>query len=219
IDGPILEPAFESFVGMDPVPIVHGMTIGEYAKMINGEGWLNNGLTCKLTVITMKNYTKSTPYSLPIKPSPNLPNDKSINLYPSLCFFEGTTVNAGRGTSTQFQVFGSPNLDSTYFPYTYTPEPNAGSAHPKHEGELCYGRNLQHQPRLAKINLHWLIEAYHHSSKPADFFISYFQLLAGTDKLQQQIQNGLSAQAIKATWQDGLQRYDKMRQPYLLYAN
>ncbi len=217
IDGPILEKEFKSFVGMDPVPIVHGMTIGEYAQMINGEGWLPRGKRCNLTVIKMENYSKNRQYSLPIKPSPNLPNDKAINLYPSLCFFEGTPVNAGRGTSFQFQVFGSPYLDSTYFDFQYVPQPNAGSKHPKNEGKTCYGRDLRQHPPLHKINLEWLIEAYHHTADQSNFFTSYFTLLAGTDQLQQQIENGMTAQEIKRTWQMGLKKYNQMRQPYLLY--
>ncbi len=217
IDGPIMEKEHESFVGMDPVPVVHGMTIGEYAKMINGQGWLSHHERCKLTVIKMKNYTHQRAYSLPIKPSPNLPNDKAINLYPSLCFFEGTTINCGRGTTYQFQVFGSPNLDKNYFSFRYTPHPNTGSAHPKHEGKLCYGKDLRKAPTQHKINLHWLIEAYQHSTDQTHFFTAYFTKLAGTTKLQQQIKEGMTAKAIHKSWQKGLQKYNAMRQPYLLY--
>ncbi len=217
IDGPILEPAHRSFVGMDPVPVVHGMTIGEYAQMINGEGWLPNDLQCDLTVITMGNYTRDMAYDLPIKPSPNLPNAQAINLYPSLCFFEGTTVNAGRGTAHQFQVFGSPYLDVGYFDYSYTPHPNAGSAHPKHEGKLCYGRDLRNYPRLSKINLEWLIAAYQHTAHPEKFFTNFFTKLAGTTRLQQQIETGCSAAEIRQSWAKGLKSYKAMRQAYLLY--
>ena len=138
IDGPVLEKGFESFVGLHPVPIVYGMTIGEYAKMINGEKWLKNGIQCDLTVIPLENYTHEIPYSLPLRPSPNLPNDKSINLYASLCLFEGTNVNAGRGTENQFQVFGSPYLPSDLYPYSYTPVSNFGAKNPKYLGFLSF---------------------------------------------------------------------------------
>ncbi|MDT0295329.1 DUF1343 domain-containing protein [Mesonia ostreae] len=217
IDGPILEKKHQSFVGMHPIPIVHGMTIGEYAQMINGENWLANNLICDLMVIKMKKYTKQTSYSLPIKPSPNLPNDQAINLYPSLCFFEGSPVNAGRGTPHQFQVFGSPGLDSKYFDYQYTPQPNEGAKHPKNEGELCYGKDLTQEPLLSKIELKWLLEAYQHSSKKESFFTSFFSKLAGTQQLQQQIEKGWTAQEIRDSWQEGLKSYDAMRQNYVLY--
>ncbi|AVR45731.1 DUF1343 domain-containing protein [Christiangramia fulva] len=217
IDGPILRPEFKSFVGMHPVPVVYGMTIGEYAQMINGEGWLENGKKCDLTVINLKNYDHSKPYSLPVKPSPNLPNDLAINLYPSLCFFEGTNVNAGRGTNTQFQVFGSPSLDSTYFDYSYVPQPMAGAQHPKHEGEKCYGRDLTDHEKLEKLNLEWLLEAYEHSENKADFFNSFFEKLAGTDMLRKQVKEGLSAEAIQKSWQAGLEAFKNMRKKYLLY--
>lgn len=217
IDGPVLEEQYKSFVGMDPIPVVHGMTMGEYAKMINGEGWLKNEIHCDLTVIKMKNHTKGQAYSLPIKPSPNLPNDKAINLYPSLCFFEGTTVNAGRGTATPFQVFGSPDLDPDYFDFRYTPQPNPGAQHPKHEGALCYGKDLRQTEVLHRINLKWLITAYKHSKKEHEFFKPFFTKLAGTKKLQLQIENGLSAKAIRQSWRKDLQAYNAMRQNYLLY--
>lgn len=217
IDGPILEKAYESFVGMHPVPIVHGMTIGEYAQMVNGEKWLKNGEQCDLMVIMVENYTKAKPYSLPIKPSPNLPNDQSINLYPSLCFFEGTNVNAGRGTNKQFQVFGSPELDNDYYDFQYTPKPNDDAKHPKNEGKICYGKDLSQHKKLSSINLDWLINAYQHTAEPATFFNPFFSKLAGNKKLQRKIENGLSSQQIKATWQVDLQEYDTMRERYLLY--
>ncbi|WP_165499038.1 exo-beta-N-acetylmuramidase NamZ domain-containing protein [Gramella sp. KN1008] len=217
IDGPILEKEHKSFVGMHPIPVVHGMTIGEYAQMINGENWLGNGSKCKLQVIKMENYDHSMAYSLPVKPSPNLPNDKSINLYPSLCFFEGTNVNAGRGTSKQFQVFGSPFLDNEYYSYSYTPQPMDGAQNPKHKGTECYGKDLSKSPELNSINLEWLIEAYNHTSSKDEFFNQFFTKLAGTEKLQQQIEEGLSAEEIKKTWQTGLEEYREMRKKYLLY--
>ncbi len=217
IDGPIMEPEHESFVGMHPVPVVHGMTIGEYAQMINGEGWLENKMKCQLSVVEMENYTHDTKYSLPIKPSPNLPNDQAINLYPSLCFFEGTFINAGRGTEMQFQVFGAPSLPSSKYSFEYTPQSNEGAKSPKFKGQLCHGKDLRKEPRLNKINLEWLIEAYNANGKKNDFFNSFFIKLAGTDKLQKQIEQGLSAEEIRDSWKDGLANFQKIREKYLLY--
>jgi len=217
IDGPILEKEYQSFVGMHPVPVVHGMTIGEYAKMINGEGWLNKEVKCELRVIKMENYTHKTPYSLPVKPSPNLPNDKSINLYPSLCFFEGTIINAGRGTDMQFQIFGAPSLPASRYPFEYTPQANEGSKDPKFKGQLCHGKDLRKESRLSKINLEWLIGAYYANGMKKDFFNSFFVKLAGTKKLQQQIEQGRSAEEIRDSWKDGLEKFGKVREKYLLY--
>ena len=217
IDGPILEAANQSFVGMHPIPVVHGMTIGEYAKMINGEGWLKDKMKCELTVVEIENYTHDTPYALPIKPSPNLPNDQAINLYPSLCFFEGTFINAGRGTDMQFQVFGAPSLPASKYTFEYTPQSNEGAKNPKFNGQLCHGKDLRKEPRLNKINLEWLIYAYNANGKKKDFFNSFFVKLAGTDKLQQQIEQGLTAEEIRDSWKDGLARFKKIREKYLLY--
>ncbi len=217
IDGPIMESENQSFVGMHPIPVVHGMTIGEYATMINGEAWLKNKVKCKLTVIEMQNYTHKTPYALPIKPSPNLPNDKAINLYPSLCFFEGTFINAGRGTDMQFQIFGAPNLPASKYPFQYTPESNEGSKSPKFKGHLCQGKDLRNEPRLNKLNLEWLIDAYNANGKKKDFFNSFFVKLAGTEKLQQQIEQGVSAEEIRDSWKEGLSEFQKTREKYLLY--
>lgn len=217
IDGPILEPEYSSFVGMHPVPVVHGMTIGEYAKMINGQGWLANKLQCELTVIPIKYYDRNMEYSLPIKPSPNLPNDVAISLYPSLCFFEGTIVSAGRGTDMQFQIFGAPSLPSEFFPFTFTPRPNEGAKYPKFIGELCNGLDLRASKRRNKLNLEWLIEAYVGYGKKPDFFNAFFTNLAGTKKLQQQIEQGYTYPEIRATWLRDLDKFDGMRQPYLLY--
>ena len=217
IDGTILEIEHKSFVGMHPVPVVHGMTIGEYAHMINGEGWLANKVKCDITVIKVKGYTHQTEYSLPIKPSPNLPNDEAINLYPSLCFFEGTFVSAGRGTEMQFQVFGAPSLASERYSFQFTPQANEGAKYPKFKGELCYGKDLRASKRLDKLNLEWLIEAYVSNGKKKDFFNDFFTKLAGTKKLQQQIEQGYTYREIRKTWLDGLAKYDKMRQEYLLY--
>ncbi len=220
IDGPILELEHKSFVGIHPVPIVHGMTIGEYAQMINGESWLENGIKCELKIISVENYTHQTNYSLPIKPSPNLPNDKSIELYPSLCFFEGTNVSVGRGTDKQFQVVGSPfyNLKRHY--YKFTPQPNEGAKYPKHQGKICHGYDLSEFEILDELELSWLIEFYtankEYASKEA-FFNNFFTKLAGTKKLQKQIEDGMTIDEIKASWKNGLETYDTMRSKYLIY--
>ncbi|MBT8395074.1 MAG: DUF1343 domain-containing protein [Bacteroidia bacterium] len=218
-DGPILEPEHKSFVGMHPVPIVHGMTIGEYAQMINGEKWLKNGIQCDITVIPVKNYTHETPYSLPIKPSPNLPNDVAIDLYPSLCFFEGTNVSVGRGTEKQFQIFGSPFLNNDMFPYTYEfkPMPNEGAKYPKHQGKLCYGMDLSQSKPLNRLDLNYLIEAYQATEKKEEFFNDFFTKLAGSKSLQKQIEDRHTAYEIKKNWVRGLQAYDAMRQTYMIY--
>ncbi|WP_271855438.1 exo-beta-N-acetylmuramidase NamZ family protein [Patiriisocius marinus] len=217
IDGPILEREHASFVGMHPIPVVHGMTIGEYAQMINGEGWLKNSVKCDLTVIKMKQYNREMEYSLPIKPSPNLPNDVAINLYPSLCFFEGTIVSAGRGTETQFQVFGAPSLPSKFYNYQYTPQANEGAKHPKFKGETCNGLDLRQTNKLKLLNLEWLIDAYVANGKKKTFFNNFFVKLAGTNKLQEQIEKGYTAREIRKTWLKGLENYNQMRQQYFLY--
>lgn len=217
VDGPILESSHRSFVGMHAVPIVYGLSIGEYAQMINGEKWLRNGITCDLKVIPLKNYDYQKTNKLPIKPSPNLPNALSINLYPSLCFFEGTTVNAGRGTDLQFQIFGSPFLDKKIYDYHYTPKPNSGSKYPKHEGRRCYGKNLTHQDYLAEINLEWLINAYQNTLNQEGFFNAFFAKLAGTKSLENQIANGFTSDQIKETWQMGLKKYKALKTKYHLY--
>lgn len=217
IDGPILEMKHKSFVGMHPIPVVHGMTIGEYAQMINGEHWLENGIKCELTVIPVKNYKHKTPYSLPIKPSPNLPNDVAINLYPSLCFFEGTNVSAGRGTTGQFQVYGSPFLDKDDYTFKFVPQPNEGAQYPKHKGELCYGEDLRDAKPLDRLNLDYIIRAYNNSVGKQEFFIDFFTTLAGTTQLQRQIEEGLPEEDIRKSWMDGLSEFKKMRRMYLIY--
>uniref|UniRef100_UPI004047C662 exo-beta-N-acetylmuramidase NamZ family protein n=1 Tax=Mariniflexile sp. TaxID=1979402 RepID=UPI004047C662 len=217
IDGPMLEEDVKSFVGMHPVPIVYGMTIGEYTKMINGEKWLENGIQCDLTVVPLKNYTYDSEYDLPIKPSPNLPNAMSINLYPSLCFFEGTDVSCGRGTETQFQIFGAPFLPKQSFDFSFTPEPNFGAKSPKHQGQSCFGRDLTQTKKLSEVNLSWLIEAYKLAPQKELFFNKFFPKLAGTKNLQKQIENGLLVEEIRKTWQSGLNSFNKVREKYLLY--
>lgn len=215
IDGPVLEKTYHSFVGMHEVPVLYGMTIGEYGKMINGEHWLANGIQCKLTVIPCLNYTHKSTYHLPVKPSPNLPNDAAINLYPSLCFFEGTTVSVGRGTNTQFQVFGAP-----YFPQTmdsFTPGPNEGAKNPMYNGVACYGEYCVISDRLSNLELKWLLQAYSYAPDKSEFFKPFFTKLAGTKKLQQQIEAGLSEEAIRKSWQNDLNTFKKIRAKYLVY--
>lgn len=215
IDGPVLEPKHASFVGKHPVPVVYGMTIGEYGQMINGQKWLKNEIKCDLTVIPLKNYNHNSSYSLPIKPSPNLPNDKSINLYPSLGFFEGTTINAGRGTEFQFQRYGAPFFKKTDF--SYTPIANEGAKYPKHKNKLCYGVDLRNNKHLSQIDLSFVLNAYQQTPKEETFFGETFTIHAGTEKLQQQIEQGLSETEIKKTWQEGLENFKKIRSKYLIY--
>ena len=213
IDGPILDTAFQSFVGMHPIPIAHGMTIGEYAKMINGENWI--ATKCELIVIEMENYTHNTNYNLPIKPSPNLPNAKSVNLYPSLCLFEGTNISIGRGTDYPFQHFGAPYLKSNY---SFIPKSGEGSKYPKHEDLVCFGTDLRFQEDyLTALNLNWIIETYKQCSEKEKFFTDFFDKLAGTDKLKKQIIAGKTAREIKATWKEGLEEFKKIRKKYLIY--
>ena len=212
VDGPVLDTAFRSFVGMHPIPIVHGMTIGEYAKMINGEEWIDT--PCDLIVIAMDSYHRLMHYDLPMKPSPNLPNATAINLYPSLCLFEGTNVSIGRGTAHPFQHFGAPYLESEY---RFTPMSGVGSKYPKQEGEVCFGFDLRKESPLAELNLEWLINVYTQSSEKETFFNNFFDKLAGTDELRGQIVAGKSAQEIKKGWEEDLVKFSVMRREYLLY--
>ena len=215
IDGPVLEDKFKSFVGMHPVPIVHGMTIGEYGKMINNEEWLKNRIKCNLEVIPIKNYNRNIIYKLPIKPSPNLPNEKSINLYPSLCLFEQTPVSIGRGTNMQFQVIGNPEWKKSDF--KFKPKSVSGAKSPKHINETCYGKDLRKYPDLNEINLEWIISAYNKSKNKSSFFKSGFNKLAGNEKLQSQIVNGLSEREIKKSWKNGIKKFISIRSKYLMY--
>lgn len=218
IDGPTLEKEHSSFLGMHEVPLVYGMTIGEYARMVNGEKWLKNNIQCDLTVITLKNWDYNTQYSLPTRPSPNLPNDKSINLYPSLGFFEGTTINAGRGTEMQFQIFGSPDFPEPHYPFSYTPAPNFGSKNPKHKTKQCNGIDLRNEDYISRINLEWLVNAYSASPNKKDFFkTSSFTLHAGNTSLQKQIEQGMTFKEIKRGWVKDLENFKKIRSKYLLY--
>lgn len=217
IDGPILEVKNKSFVGMHPIPILHGMTIGEYALMINGEKWLNQGIQAPITVIPNLNYTRQSSYSLPVAPSPNLPNDQAINLYASLCFFEGTNVSSGRGTNLQFQIYGSPFLKD--MPYQFTPKPNPGAKDPMNNGKLCYGENLSKETPVTQLELKWLLKAYRQSQNKDKFFTNFFVKLAGTEQLKQQIIAGKTEAEIRQSWQTGLVSFKTTRAPYLLYSN
>ena len=218
VDGPTLEKEHSSFLGMHPIPLVHGMTIGEYAKMINGEKWLEDGIQCKLTIIPIENYDHDMSYHLPIRPSPNLPNDQAIALYPSLGLFEGTNINAGRGTEFQFQRYGAPFLDQDDFSFTYTPEPNFGSKHPKHEGEICYGKDLSKVKVKREMTLKYIIDAYRNSNDKAKVFnTKNFTTHAGTPSLQKQIEQGWTQEEIKKTWQSDLKKFKEIRANYLIY--
>lgn len=216
VDGPILDTAYQSFVGMHPIPIVHGLTIGEYAQMINGSFWLKDSIQCNLTVQEMKYYTHSLPYDLPVKPSPNLPNSQSISLYPSLCLFEGTAISVGRGTNLQFQIIGSPLLDSCS--YSFSPSSQSGAKYPKHESLKCCGWDLSKFKIDKGINLSYLIECFNqYNSKGIPFFNSFFDKLAGSNVLRVLIKAGWSEAQIKETWQEGLQLYKEQRLNYLIY--
>lgn len=229
VDGPIREKGFESFIGMHPVPIVHGMTIAEYAEMINGEGWLKDKVRCKLKIVKMENYSHDMPYVVPVKPSPNLNSQQSVLLYPSLCLFEGTIISQGRGTYFPFQVLGSPALKGRY-PYVFTPVSIPGMAEtPLHMDQKCYGIDLRkYDSRLfrktQRINLEWLIELYKAYPDKEKFFdfkqskqIGNFDKLAGTDKLRQQIISGKTEREIRQSWEPGLSEFKQMRKKYLLY--
>ncbi|MAC85708.1 MAG: hypothetical protein CMC94_02035 [Flavobacteriales bacterium] len=216
VDGPILDTAYQSFVGMHPIPIVHGLTIGEYAQMINGSFWLKDSIQCNLTVQEMKYYTHNLPYDLPVKPSPNLPNSQSISLYPSLCLFEGTAISVGRGTNLQFQIIGSPLLDSCS--YSFSPSSQSGAKYPKHENLKCCGWDLSKYEIDNGINLSYLIECFNqYNSKGIPFFNSFFDKLAGSNVLRVLIEAGWSEAQIKETWQEGLQLYKQQRLNYLIY--
>lgn len=218
IDGPTMETEHQGFLGMNNIPLVYGMTIGEYALMVNGEGWLEDGRTADLSVVPLEGYDHHTAYSLPVRPSPNLPNDRAVNLYPSLGLFEGTNVNAGRGTNAQFQRYGASFLDSTAYDFSYVPQPNPGAKHPKEEGKTCYGRDLSEGPRLDRVSLEFLIDAYTNAQDKSKVFNrDNFTRHAGTAQLQRQIESGMSEEEIRASWQPAIEEFRKVRQRYLLY--
>lgn len=219
VDGPILDMKYRSGVGWLPIPIVHGMTLGELALMINGEGWLTDKRKCELTVIPCKNYKHSTLYELPIPPSPNLPNIKSIYLYPSTCFFEGTVMSLGRGTSLPFQVYGHPDYKGSN--YSFTPQSISGAKNPPLLGKKCYGVDLSDTDdkyiRKQGIDLSYVIDAYKNLNIGSRFFTSFFDLLAGCSYIREMIEQGCEADEIKARWQDDVTKFKKQRAPYLIY--
>jgi uncharacterized protein YbbC (DUF1343 family) len=224
VAGPVLELKQQSFVGMHQVPIVHGMTVGEFARMVNEEGWLGNGLKCDVRVVLLTGWTHKDLYQLPVKPSPNLPIMTSVYLYPTLGLFEGTHVSAGRGTDYPFQTFGSPFIEKT--DYSFMPVPKPGAKYPKHKGKKCYGKDLREfdiwthysEPH---IQLEKLIWAYQKTSLKSEFFLKnhFYGRLAGTDKLQKQIQEGVSPMAIKQSWSSNLEQFKTLRKKYLLYKD
>ena len=218
VDGPVLKPENHSFVGMHQVPVVYGMTIGEYALMVNGEGCLKDGIACDLTVVPIKGYNRDAIYELPVKPSPNLPNWESVYLYPTLCFFEGSSVSVGRGTETPFQVYGHPDMRGSY---TFTPQSTSGASKPLLEGQRCRGENLvefahDYPHNESQLHLEWIIDAYQ-QLKDKGFFKDYFRLLAGDKQLRRDIENGKSADEIRASWSNDLASFLAIRQKYLLY--
>ena len=215
VDGPVMEEAYTSFLGMHPVPIVYGMTIGEYAKMINGEGWLKEGIRCKLSIIPVKNYNRKSTYELSVRPSPNLPNPQSIALYPSLCLLEPTAISVGRGTDFQFQIYGHPKLPKGDF--TFTPLPNFGAKNPKLNGHICYGKNLTKVLRPNQLELKWLIDAYNNFPKSNMFFLKGFNKIAGNSSLKEQLISGVSEIEIRKSWKSKLKIFKRIREKYLIY--
>ena len=224
VDGPILDKELKSFVGMQRIPVVHGLTVGEYAKMLVGEQWINKGLQPDLIVIPNQNYTHTTRYELPIAPSPNLPNQQSILLYPSLCFFEGANMSIGRGTNKQFQIVGAPNYKGSF---EFYPTSMAGAKHPKFEGKLCYGEDLSNlsQDQLynsGQLQMQYLVEAYNYfAEQNQDFFLksNFFDKLAGTYQLREQLKAGKTVEQIRQSWQEDLKAYKQIRKKYLLYPD
>ncbi len=222
IDGPVLDTAYRSFIGMHPVPVVYGMTIGEYACMINGEGWLNNHIECNLKVVELKNYNHQSRYMLPVNPSPNLPDMRSVYLYPSICFFEGAEVNEGRGTDKPFQRFGNPGFRPKQNAFTPVSMPGY-SLHPRFEGQECYGydlsaTNLEDLKNITRLQLQYLIGFYDQASdKPGFFKPDFFDLLAGGEQLRMQIIAGTDIENIRKSWAPGIEKFKAIREKYLLY--
>ncbi len=219
VDGPVLDMKYKSGVGWLPIPVVHGMTLGELARMVNGEGWLPAGRTCRLTVVPCLNYTHQTRYDLPVPPSPNLPNMKAIYLYPSLCPFEGTVVSLGRGTDKPFQIYGHPNMKG--YSYSFTPRSMPGAKNPPLLGKRCHGADLSgksdEELRREGLNLTYVIDAYRNLNIGDRFFTSFFELLMGTSYVRQMIKEGRSAEEIRARWMPEVERFKEQRRPYLLY--
>jgi uncharacterized protein YbbC (DUF1343 family) len=223
VDGPVLDTAFRSFVGMQPIPLVHGMTVGEYARMLNGEKWLSRKLQCRLTVIPCLQYTHHTFYELPVRPSPNLPNMASIYLYPSICLFEGTAISLGRGTDKPFQVFGSPLFPKDL--YSFTPRSVPGAKEPPLKDQVCYGYDLSGDPKSVLqqtgscLQLKWVIQAYQLYPQKDKFFTPFFNKLAGNSALMQQIKDGKSEREIRESWEPALSHFKALRKKYLLYED
>tara|TARA_B100001142_G_scaffold273097_1_gene280420 strand:+ start:5116 stop:6327 length:1212 start_codon:yes stop_codon:yes gene_type:complete len=217
IDGPVLDLKNKSFVGMHEVPIVYGLTIGEYARMINGEGWLGDNLKTELEIIKLKNYNRNIIYNLPIAPSPNLPNKRAVNLYPSLCLFEGTNISVGRGTNLQFQIYGSPFLNKNRNEFNFTPLSNKGSKFPKHNQIICNGKDLRKVKDLDKLSLSYIISAYNDSRNKYEFFNSYFLKLSGNESLKNQIINNVPELEIKQSWKKNIDNFKLIRKKYLIY--
>ena len=219
VDGPILDMKYKSGVGWLPIPVVHGMTLGELALMVNGERWLPASRICDITVIKCKNYTHQTMYQLPIPPSPNLPNMKAVYLYPSICYFEATPVSLGRGTQLPFQVYGHPNM--TGYNYSFTPQSTSGAKNPPQLGRLCHGVNLselsEEEIRKKGVDLSYLIDAYRNLNMDDYFFRPFFERLIGTDYVRKMIEQGKDADEIKAMWKEDVEKFKVQRRPYLLY--
>ena len=216
VDGPVRKPEFKYFLALDPIPIVHGMTVGELAQMINGEGWLESGKKCDLSVIKIKNWTHQDEYSLPVRPSPNLPNDQAIKLYPSLCLFEQTDISVGRGTTMQFQILGSPALTNMKFQFTPVSMPGISNT-PPHQDKLCYGEDLRSTKVERKFDLTYLLKYYNLHPNKEKFFLKFFDNLAGTPDLRQQIINGATEEQIRKSWEPELGEFKEKRKKYLLY--
>jgi len=225
VDGNVLDMNYSSFVGKHPIPILHGMTVGEYAQMINGEHWLSDSILCELEVISCENYTHKDSYSLPIKPSPNLPNDRAIRSYPSTCFFEGTVISEGRGTVKPFQVFGAPNLDVESTSYVFVPKSMPGAKYPKFKGQECFGFDISHVPNDFEeqkgVNLNYLISVYALYPDKDKFFLEngFFDKLAGGTQLREDNIAGKTAETIRASWQDDLIAFKLIRSKYLIYLD
>ncbi len=224
VDGPVLEPEYSSFVGLHPVPIVYGMTIGEYAMMVNGEGWLKYNLPCDIHIVTVRNYTHQTRYTLPEPPSPNLPNMRSVYLYPSLCLFEGTVISIGRGTGKPFQVYGHSMLPDTSYSYRFTPQSVTASPNPPQLGKECLGVDLSSKStdalsKKTQINLCYILDAYRDFPDKENFFNRSLENLAGSSKLRRQIIEGYTPGEIRETWQEGLKEFKQIRSRYLLYPD
>lgn len=216
VDGPMNEKPFQSFVAMHPIPIAHGLTVGELALMINGESWLTNKLKCEVEIVKLKNWKHGQTYELPVGPSPNLPNNQAIRLYPSICLFEGTVISVARGTTFPFQAIGNPELKG--FTFTFTPVTIKGVAvKPPHENKLCYGIDLRSETPPRKISLSYLLTMYQAYPDKEKFFNSYFDVLAATPKLKQQILQGMTEDQIRESWKSDLAVYQNMRKKYLLY--